>query len=134
MTKQGVSSRPEHDYDDDNDELGQMLSPEELRAERDRRNALRSIPFGILLGVVGVIGFVASFVLTIERIELADNPGYIPSCNFNPVLTCGPIMGSDQAAFFGFPNPIIGVAARSEEHTSELQSRGELVCRLLLEI
>jgi len=110
MTKQGVSSRPEHDYDDDNDELGQMLSPEELRAERDRRNALRSIPFGILLGVVGVIGFVASFVLTIERIELADNPGYIPSCNFNPVLTCGPIMGSDQAAFFGFPNPIIGVA------------------------
>src|SRR5690625_6973377 len=26
-----------------------------------------------------------------------------------------------------------GVAARSEEHTSELQSRGHLVCRLLLE-
>jgi len=119
MTKPGVSSRPEQDNDDnhednnnndDNDELGPLLSAEELRAERDRRNALRSVPFGILLGVVGVIGFVASFVLTIERIELADNPGYIPSCNFNPVLTCGPIMGSDQAAFFGFPNPIIGVA------------------------
>src|SRR5690625_6390308 len=27
----------------------------------------------------------------------------------------------------------IGIAARSEEHTSELQSRGHLVCRLLLE-
>src|SRR5439155_8343744 len=26
-----------------------------------------------------------------------------------------------------------GAAARSEEHTSELQSRGHLVCRLLLE-
>src|SRR5690625_5751489 len=26
-----------------------------------------------------------------------------------------------------------GVATRSEEHTSELQSRGHLVCRLLLE-
>src|SRR5690625_5722651 len=26
-----------------------------------------------------------------------------------------------------------GTAARSEEHTSELQSRGHLVCRLLLE-
>src|SRR5437870_12677931 len=26
-----------------------------------------------------------------------------------------------------------GVACRSEEHTSELQSRGHLVCRLLLE-
>src|SRR3712207_7082760 len=28
---------------------------------------------------------------------------------------------------------VIGVAARSEEHTSELQSRQYLVCRLLLE-
>src|SRR5690625_1607939 len=27
----------------------------------------------------------------------------------------------------------IGIATRSEEHTSELQSRGHLVCRLLLE-
>src|SRR5690625_5665862 len=27
----------------------------------------------------------------------------------------------------------LGLAARSEEHTSELQSRGHLVCRLLLE-
>src|SRR5690625_7103178 len=29
---------------------------------------------------------------------------------------------------------IIGIINRSEEHTSELQSRGHLVCRLLLEI
>src|SRR5947209_18228077 len=31
------------------------------------------------------------------------------------------------------PQPAGGVAARSEEHTSELQSRQYLVCRLLLE-
>src|SRR5947208_6546785 len=39
--------------------------------------------------------------------------------------------GSDEAAkclFFGFRRP-----ARSEEHTSELQSPDHLVCRLLLE-
>src|SRR5207253_8059094 len=29
--------------------------------------------------------------------------------------------------------PIVAAALRSEEHTSELQSRGHLVCRLLLE-
>src|SRR5690625_7123694 len=29
--------------------------------------------------------------------------------------------------------PLDGTPARSEEHTSELQSRGHLVCRLLLE-
>src|SRR5206468_12026629 len=28
---------------------------------------------------------------------------------------------------------MIGIVARSEEHTSELQSRSDLVCRLLLE-
>src|SRR5690625_5425257 len=31
------------------------------------------------------------------------------------------------------PNGIVRHATRSEEHTSELQSRGHLVCRLLLE-
>src|SRR5690625_7092781 len=31
------------------------------------------------------------------------------------------------------PQQVAGGAARSEEHTSELQSRGHLVCRLLLE-
>src|SRR3712207_8021584 len=32
-----------------------------------------------------------------------------------------------------FPTEAIGLTARSEEHTSELQSRQYLVCRLLLE-
>src|SRR5690625_190299 len=31
------------------------------------------------------------------------------------------------------PITLVGVILRSEEHTSELQSRGQLVCRLLLE-
>src|SRR5439155_9161255 len=46
-----------------------------------------------------------------------------------------------STAAAGFGAPVIGLpttmcvapAARSEEHTSELQSRGHLVCRLLLE-
>src|SRR5207253_11357349 len=33
----------------------------------------------------------------------------------------------------GSPMPAQSPSARSEEHTSELQSRGHLVCRLLLE-
>src|SRR2546428_8342353 len=32
-----------------------------------------------------------------------------------------------------FPSPCPSDAVRSEEHTSELQSRSDLVCRLLLE-
>src|SRR5437870_8391911 len=32
-----------------------------------------------------------------------------------------------------YPQPTADTSVRSEEHTSELQSRGHLVCRLLLE-
>src|SRR5690625_6670198 len=35
--------------------------------------------------------------------------------------------------FSSHPPLDVRIAARSEEHTSELQSRGHLVCRLLLE-
>src|SRR5207253_8366724 len=38
---------------------------------------------------------------------------------------------ADRGQRFGFPSDHGGI--RSEEHTSELQSRGHLVCRLLLE-
>src|SRR5438034_7041605 len=34
---------------------------------------------------------------------------------------------------YGFATPAVAAAARSEEHTSELQSHSDLVCRLLLE-
>src|SRR5690625_6276852 len=37
------------------------------------------------------------------------------------------------AGFLIVENPNLLLYARSEEHTSELQSRGHLVCRLLLE-
>src|SRR2546427_3450714 len=37
------------------------------------------------------------------------------------------------AAAFPKPGEVPGKAARSEEHTSELQSQSNLVCRLLLE-
>src|SRR2546421_7871881 len=46
------------------------------------------------------------------------------------------IVSSSSPRFFkSASNPAIGLstALRSEEHTSELQSRSDLVCRLLLE-
>ncbi|MDE0776535.1 MAG: vitamin K epoxide reductase family protein, partial [Nocardioides sp.] len=63
----------------------------------------------LLLG--GAAGFAAAFVLVVEKIALIADPDYVPSCSLNPVLSCGSIMETDQAELFGFPNPLIGVAA-----------------------
>jgi uncharacterized membrane protein len=64
-----------------------------------------------LLTVGGAIGFVAAFVLAVERIALLKDPGYVPTCSFNPILSCGSVMQTWQAEAFGFPNPLIGIAA-----------------------
>jgi uncharacterized membrane protein len=71
----------------------------------------RPVFFAIFLMAVGVIGWFASFDLTIEKIETLVNPGYAPSCDISPLVACGPNMASWQGSVFGFPNPIIGVAA-----------------------
>ena len=63
--------------------------------------------------IAGVVGLAAAFTLTIEKIKLLDNPAYVPSCSINPVLSCGSVMATPQAAAFGFPNPLIGVVAFS---------------------
>lgn len=77
--------------------------------EQGIRGRDRSLAWLLLLG--GAVGFVAAFVLVVEKIALIRDPDYVPSCSLNPVLSCGSIMETDQAELFGFPNPLIGVAA-----------------------
>src|SRR5688572_32500615 len=53
-------------------------------------------------------------------------------------LALGEVGGDDTVSFDGSPGPVTanlgkGTVDRSEEHTSELQSQSNLVCRLLLE-
>jgi uncharacterized membrane protein len=61
--------------------------------------------------LAGVIGLAASATLTVEKIRILADPNYVPSCSINPVLSCGSVMVTPQAAAFGFPNPLIGVVA-----------------------
>lgn len=72
----------------------------------------RTLPqaIGVLLAVLGFIGFVASADLSIEKVHLLKDPAYEPSCNLSPLLSCGSVMVTPQAEAFGFPNPFIGVA------------------------
>jgi len=65
---------------------------------------------GWILTVGGLIGALAAFVLTVEKIALLKNAAYVPSCSINPILSCGSIMTTSQAEVFGFANPLIGLA------------------------
>jgi uncharacterized membrane protein len=61
--------------------------------------------------IAGVIGLAASMTLTVEKIELLLNPSYKPSCNLNPIVSCGSVMVTPQASVLGFPNPLLGIVA-----------------------
>ena len=64
-------------------------------------------PFILIIG--GIIGILASSILTIEKIKIAQNPNYVPSCSISPVVACSPVIGSWQGKAFGFTNPFIGI-------------------------
>ncbi|WP_405998846.1 vitamin K epoxide reductase family protein [Streptomyces sp. NBC_00829] len=69
--------------------------------------------FAFLLVITGAAGLLASWVITIDKIKLAEDPTFTPGCSLNPVVSCGNIMKSDQAQAFGFPNPLLGLVAYS---------------------
>ncbi|WP_380165529.1 vitamin K epoxide reductase family protein [Jannaschia sp. R86511] len=69
---------------------------------------------GWLLAVGGGIGLFAALDLSYERLQLALDPDYVPTCSINPLLDCGTVASSDQASLLGdFPNTLLGVAAFS---------------------
>jgi uncharacterized membrane protein len=71
----------------------------------------RPTGFAIFLIVTGVLGWFASFDLLIEKFATLADPSHTPSCDISPIVQCGVNLASTQGAIFGFPNPVIGVAA-----------------------
>ncbi|HSW85030.1 MAG TPA: vitamin K epoxide reductase family protein [Candidatus Saccharimonadales bacterium] len=69
----------------------------------------KTLPYILL--IAGIIGYICAFIITFDKIKLLENPNYIPSCNLNPIISCGSVMQSHQANAFGFPNPFIGLGA-----------------------
>ncbi|GAB3665798.1 vitamin K epoxide reductase family protein [Actinocorallia lasiicapitis] len=64
-----------------------------------------------LITLTGALGLLASAILTLDKLRLLEDPGYTPSCNISPILSCGSVMRTAQASAFGFPNSLIGLAA-----------------------
>ncbi|PPH23774.1 vitamin K epoxide reductase family protein [Rathayibacter toxicus] len=71
----------------------------------------RPLVFALLLIAFGVIGWVAAFALTLDKFTtLTDHTARL-SCDFSLLVQCGANLKSEQGAIFGFPNPLIGLAA-----------------------
>ncbi|WP_030302686.1 vitamin K epoxide reductase family protein [Streptomyces katrae] len=64
-----------------------------------------------LLVLTGAAGVLAAWVITLDKFLLLEDPDFKPACSLNPVVSCGSVMQSDQAAAFGFPNPLLGLVA-----------------------
>ncbi len=67
----------------------------------------KALPYILILG--GIIGIACSLVLLNDQIRIWENPNYIPSCNFNPIISCGSVISSKQGHIFGLPAPILGL-------------------------
>lgn len=62
-----------------------------------------------LLVIGGIIGVIASVMITMEKLDLLQNPAYHPACDLNPIISCGSVMQSGQSHVFGFTNTYIGL-------------------------
>lgn len=72
---------------------------------RDNRWIFLSMLVGAILSLV------ASFVLSVEAVELAKNPNAQLSCSVNLVVNCATVASHPSATTFGFPNSFLGMVA-----------------------
>jgi uncharacterized membrane protein len=72
---------------------------------RDNRWIFASMLVGACLSLL------ASFVLSVEAVELAANPNAALTCSINAVLNCATVGLHPSAHLFGFPNSFLGLIA-----------------------
>lgn len=65
--------------------------------------------FGFGLLVLGAVGLYAAFSLANDKFKLLEDPSFVPGCDINPILACGPVMTTPQASTFGLQNPFLGL-------------------------
>ncbi|MFB6225214.1 MAG: vitamin K epoxide reductase family protein, partial [Candidatus Paceibacteria bacterium] len=65
--------------------------------------------YSIVLAILGALGLLAAFMVTVDIMHLAENAQYQPACSVNTWVNCKPVMESKYATMFGFPNPWIGL-------------------------
>ncbi|MCX4801005.1 vitamin K epoxide reductase family protein [Streptomyces sp. NBC_01214] len=89
------------------------LPRQQVRPRSGHEGEHNAAPRGLawLLAVTGAAGLLASWVITLDKFLLLEDPDFKPACSLNPVVSCGSVMASEQAEAFGFPNPMLGLVA-----------------------
>ena len=80
-------------------------------ADRPLPLMTRDRPFAWLLLITGVVGWLASGTLVLEKLEVLKDPNHVTVCDVNPWISCGQVMQTPQSSVFGFPNMFIGIVA-----------------------
>lgn len=73
----------------------------------------RHLSYSLTLIIGAILGLIAAFALTIEKIRQLANPGIAASCDFSILVQCGANLNSWQGSLFGFPNPLLGLVGWS---------------------
>ena len=76
------------------------------RAARLRHH---SVTVWVTMLAASVASLVASFVLAVDALRLAENPNADLGCNINAVISCGTVANSWQSTVLGFPNAFLGL-------------------------
>jgi len=62
--------------------------------------------YGVMTGG-GIIGMVAAFLQTTEKITLLKNKDAILACDINSIFSCSTVLSAWQSSVFGFPNSLM---------------------------
>lgn len=83
-----------------------LVEPGDSRLQRIRHS---NITVWVTMLVGSAVSLVASFVLAVDAIKLAEDPDADLGCDINAVISCGTVAQSWQSSVLGFPNAFLGL-------------------------
>jgi uncharacterized membrane protein len=78
----------------------------------------------ITMLVASLASLVASFVLSVDALRLAEDPTADLGCNINAVISCGTVADAWQSQLLGFPNAFLGLVTEPVVITLAVASLG----------
>ena len=83
-----------------------LVEPGDSRLQRFRHS---NVTVWVTMLIGSAASLVASFVLAVDALKLAENPDADLGCDINAVISCGTVAQSWQSSVLGFPNAFLGL-------------------------